>query len=273
MTIKNRWRAAGLLAAIHLVSVPSGWADDATQDPWQDYLTIREVRVSEVEDLGPGLMGNLDFLGARALQADPSVVDGQNVDPVTAVVLVEKIVNIGLKVWKVVEANRPVVGVSRHVAHAVPEGVNSWRELEGWDRPRTRVYRVEYENFFGMTVVSFTYRVLYTAGGHVGGTGNYLANVTIVPADLQVAWGYTFNAEVDVPQVVNVGSRNRPLAGAELLLSWRVATVMKESHQSMSYFVQGDGRFYDLNRRRERESVERRLRETGQRLIGLQPAN
>jgi hypothetical protein len=151
-------------------------------------------------------------------------------------------VAIGQKVWEIIEKNKPVVNVETPVAHALPRGLECWADLEHWQAPRTASYEVVYKNGFGLEVVKFRFRLHYTYGGGKAELGQYLANVTVMPGELNVMWGYTFGARVEVGQAVNLGSHANPTAGLELNVRWNVKTVLKESENSFHYFVQGDGK-------------------------------
>src|SRR5207245_463280 len=100
---------------------------------------------------------------------------------------------------------------------------------------------------FGMTAVDLTYRVAFTYGGGVNGKGRYLSNISLVPANLSVIWGFNVNAQAAIPNVTNAGTTDQPVAAAEVQLQWTVKTVMKEDRQSTSYYVRGDGYFKDLS--------------------------
>lgn len=153
----------------------------------------------------------------------------------------DEVVALGEKVWKIVEAGKPVVTVQTPEASALPRGLACWADLSGWQAPQTKAYEVVYKNGFGMDVVKFRFRLQFTAGGGHDGIGKYLANVTVMPAELNVMWGYTFDAQVEVEQAINVGSSQNPIAGLELNLKWDVKTVVQESVNSFHFFVQGDG--------------------------------
>ncbi len=153
----------------------------------------------------------------------------------------DEIVNIGSQVWKIIVDNKPVLHSTAPVAHALPRGLNCWTDLERWSPPETKTYQVVYENKFGIEVVKFKFRLQYTAGGRRGGLGRYLANATIVNSQTDVIWGYTFNSHVEVPKTVNLGTRKDPVAGMELNLHWNVKTVVKESDNSVHFFVDGNG--------------------------------
>ncbi|MGE4132029.1 MAG: hypothetical protein AB7F86_10365 [Bdellovibrionales bacterium] len=153
----------------------------------------------------------------------------------------DEIINIGKEFWQIIEANKPVVHVELPVAHAMPRGLNCWSELESWQIPRTQSYEVIYKNGFGIKVVTFRFRLQFTYGGSHAGRGRYLANVSVLASQLDVVWGYTFNANVDVARAVNLGSSHDPLAGLEMNLHWNVKTVLKESENSVHFFVSGNG--------------------------------
>jgi hypothetical protein len=157
-----------------------------------------------------------------------------------ASIMVDKIVNLGKKIWAVVEKGRPVVSVQTYVANALPQGLQCWSDLTGWQIPQSKVYRVQYENAYGMNVVDFAYRVTFTAGGSLNGQGKYITNATIMPADMNIAWGFTFNANAEVPSVFNTGSREQPVAGMQLLMKWNVDTVMNHVEQTETFYVGGD---------------------------------
>jgi hypothetical protein len=152
------------------------------------------------------------------------------------------IINIGQKVWDIVKAGKPVVVVNQApMASALPRGLTCWNQLDSWQAPKVSSYEVSYKNGFGMEAVKFRFRLQYTYGGGKNGKGKYLANVTVMPAEINVLWGYTFNAGIDVEQAVNLGTQDNPMAGLALNLKWTVSTVLKESDNSFHFFVQGDG--------------------------------
>jgi hypothetical protein len=151
------------------------------------------------------------------------------------------IITIGEKLWSIIESGKPVVTVNVPEAFALPRGITCWSDLDHWQPPRTKSYEVVYKNYFGMEVVHFNFRLQYTFGGGKNGVGQYLANVTVMPAQLNVTWGYTFDAQLQVEEAVNLGSKENPLAGLEMNLLWDVKTVMMENNNTFHFFVQGDG--------------------------------
>jgi len=207
----------------------------------QKYFTVGRVTVEEVQEVRSFLSGNEGFMAL-----DDETPAGPIPELNEAEVVLDQIINMGRKIWTIVDANRPVVNVAGNVATAVPQGLTTWQQLQGWQTPTSKTYRVLYENLYGIDVVDFSFRVLFTHGGNLNGKGRYLTNVTIVPASLDVAWGYTFSAQSIVPNVVNTGSTALPVAGMELQLKWTVDTVLKHSESTASFFVRGDGQFTQL---------------------------
>lgn len=195
--------------------------------PWE----IQKVEVEEVQDPQFAPLATEDG-------CDPK--DHRN-SPFGTGVSLEDIVMIGEQVWKIVEQNKPVVTFKAPVVHALPRGLSCWSDLEQWQPPKTRTFEVIYLNGFNMEAVKFRFRLHYTYGGGSQGKGRYLANVTVMPAELNVLWGYNFDAFVEAVDAVNLGTRESPLAGLELNMKWTVRTWAKESQSTFHFFVQGDG--------------------------------
>lgn len=164
-----------------------------------------------------------------------------------ALVTLDRIINLGKKVWSIVEAGKPVVNIKSDVASAMPTGIEHWAQLEGWQVPKSYLYQVKYKNKLGMDVVTFNYRIMQTYGGTVLGRGKYLAKVAIIPDHVKVAWGYTLNSTASVPNVMNVGSSEAPIGAAELQLDWEIKTTVQYTRDTEVYYLDGEGRFTALS--------------------------
>jgi hypothetical protein len=158
-------------------------------------------------------------------------------------------VNLGKKVWVLLEKGKPVVDLKTDTASALPKGVKTWMNLSGWKAPKSHVYRLRVENGFGITVIDYSFRVIYTSGGALNGKGRYLTQVSVIPDSVNVVWGFNLSSEVLVPNVVNVGTVQNPVAGMELLVKWTSKTLTSYVEGSKSFFVQGDGAFFDVSNR------------------------
>jgi len=240
-------RSIFFLPAI-LASVAISFAAQANATQFDDeaYFTVDSVEFEEVADSDAIALSDSV---SDVLMNEENVCTSED-DPMSSLdevdVALDKIINIGRKIWTIVEKNRPVVKVTMNSANAVPDGIRSWQELEGWQVPQVRAYSTVYKNLFGMTVVRFVYRVIYSYGGTFKGQGKYLTNVTVIPAEVHVAWGYKFDAEAQVTSVLNTGSSRNPVAAMELGVAWTVSTPVRHMHSSRGYFMTGHGDFTSL---------------------------
>ena len=213
----------------------------------ETYLSIGSVRV-EAEDeevlSTPAPEKGLKPNGSGDIRMDgPTDALGELNE---ANLILDQIINMGKKIWVIVEANKPVVNVTTQTANALPTGASSWQALQGWQTPQAKTFRVVYENLYGMDVVDFKFRVLFTAGGNVKGKGLYITDATILPANLDVSWGYKFNATGSVSSVTNAGTSADPIGAMQLVMTWTVNTVLKHSESTENFYVRGDGLFKQL---------------------------
>ncbi|MBU6374562.1 MAG: hypothetical protein KGQ59_01070 [Bdellovibrionales bacterium] len=165
-----------------------------------------------------------------------------------ALIVLDRLIVVGEKIWKIVEAGRPVASFSTQRVNVLPYGVSKWQELSGWQTPKSRRFERKIKNKYGADVVTFRYRMVYTYGGNVNGQGAYLMGVSVYPEIIDVAWGWTFDASAAIAAVSNAGTREDPIAAAELLISSRVKTTLTHLENSESYYLRGDGSFVDLQK-------------------------
>jgi hypothetical protein len=234
-------RATAVAFAALAISSAAVAQDQSNVDPLD--LTIANVTVTQVGVVErPQVINVSNSLNTAGELAEVEAELG------TLEVIFDKVINLGQKIWNLAEAGRPVVNMRGATANALPEGVQTWTQMSGWQNPRSAIYRVNYQNVYGVTVVDFTFRVNFTAGGNVGGKGQYLSRVSVEPVNLLVRWGFNFDAAAEVANVVNVGTMSSPVAGMEIMLRWKTSTVMNAIESTASYFVRGDGQMLDLNR-------------------------
>lgn len=72
--------------------------------------------------------------------------------PVDPAVIIDQIINLGSKIWKIIEAGKPVVDVKYAYANALPKGVRSSEELDGFSDLQFRSVRHYGKNLYGMVV-------------------------------------------------------------------------------------------------------------------------
>jgi len=228
-----------LILALALVGTGTAFAAPTQVIEVQDDL-IKKVKITEIEDDQDDLNASMN----PSWESDCTKLDRRKVETNQNPDL-DDIVNIGRRIWEVVKNNAPVLEARTMAAHALPRGVQCWDELATWSAPRSKSYQIVYENLYGTDVVTFKFRTMYTAGGSFKGQGRYITNATIQYSNVEVLWGYIFNANVEIPQVVNMGTEASPIGGMQMTLNWNVSThpvSLKKSISSVSFFVAGDGR-------------------------------
>lgn len=228
------------LALVMLIAGPvfAGFSDDGSVLPevLRLYLTPDSVQVQQIQEpqaIDPEASPVDDCRNPRILEGDSLIGDFTS------------IVAVGEKLWKLIEMGRPVVSFKAPVVHALPPTNLCWSDLEKWQAPKSTLWETVYRNAFGKQVVRFRFRLVYTAGGSLDGKGKYLANVTVQPANLEVSWGYTFNAETTVGRAFNTGTKDDPIAGLQIAVGWNIKTLVKDGMVTENFFVQGNG---DVNR-------------------------
>lgn len=231
-------RRAALALTLILSAIPA-WSQftpqelqAARQDPAAYTLDESSLRIDK---LGPAV--------------SPTVVPPPSPDAGTdPTVILNNIINIGLKIWKIIVDNKPIVNIKTEYATALPEGVKGWASMGGWQPPKGEIYALSAKNGYGATVIKVRYQVLRTYGGSYKGHGKFLTAVTVEPLLVEVAWGYKFTMAAEVPEssIVNVGTTEDPLAAMMAKLSWRIQTAVKDSSGNALYFLQGDGVFREI---------------------------
>lgn len=164
-----------------------------------------------------------------------------------AKVIIDEVIELGAKAWNFIVDNKPVVDLATQTASAVPKGATHWMDLEGWQTPRTELFRLRFKNFFGVTVVDLSYRVIFGWGGGLDGRGRFLSDVTVLPTTLSTSWGYKVNASTSVVGSVNTGTKLDPVAAMQLQINLSIKTPVKQLDIATRYFVRGDGVLVDLS--------------------------
>jgi hypothetical protein len=155
-------------------------------------------------------------------------------------IILDQIVNIGTKIWNLVEKGKPKVEIAFDYAHALPAGVANSAQLEGFSDMTFRSYRVYGKNLYGINVYDITYTTVHQYGGNLIGKGNYLTNVTVLPSKVSVSWGYDVSVTMREVGTSNMGSMENPKAGLLLELQTHVRTVMKDETTHNLFNFKGD---------------------------------
>ena len=156
---------------------------------------------------------------------------------------ITKIINIFKEVWKFIGDNKPVVNANAY-ACAIPKGSNS-DDLAGWRSRYTGKYIMTYKNLYGFEVVKIAYKIQYYYDGSYNGKGHFLTNVLALLDDLYVAWGYTVNSTIEIPEnsLINVGSKEDPISEMKVLMKYSVSTIVNSSQGTVTCTVTGNGNY------------------------------
>jgi hypothetical protein len=239
----SMFRRAPIALAIALSSVPA-WSQVKSND--DDTKKMQAAAVADPKKY------TVDETTIHITKVGPGVVPEDVPSPgggiISVIPVLDDIINLGQKLWKIVDDNKPVVDVKTQYATALPKGASGWQDIGGWHVPEGTVYNLTAKNLYGIKVIDVQYEVLRTYGGSYNGTGKYLTAVTVAAPKVDVLWGYHFSMDTSIPDtsIVNVGTSQNPVAGMMVTLNWHIATPIKDSQGQGLYFLQGDGAYKDV---------------------------
>jgi hypothetical protein len=222
----------------------------------------------------------IDESSVEFYRVGPSIGPKTKLPPATTpppkdpLVVLDRILNLATKIWKIIEANKPVVDVKTTYANALPQGITHWSQMGGWRPPVGTIYGFRANNGYGVKVIDVRYQVIRHVGGSYKGKGQYLNGVAIEPLRVDASWGYTFKMGAEATSVANVGTSEDPIASMLLKLGWSITTVVKASQGTSIYHLQGDGKFREMGgpfSRGEAKRISRLLERSGLELSGDVP--
>lgn len=205
--------------------------------------TIATVQVVDVTDEYPQLQMQVTESALTGLGKASAILDAADV-------IVDKVINIGTKVWNVVAKGEAVYNFNRQTATALPQGAQRWDQLQNWQQPTSRVYSIRGQNVFGYEILRFDYRVLLLYGGNVGGVGRYIGYASVQAATVNIPYLTVFNVDAKVERVYNMGSKSNPLAAMILTVNLsaqsKIPLVSKKA-LGYSYTLDGMGNIMAIN--------------------------
>jgi hypothetical protein len=195
-----------------------------------DFYEIVDVKITEVPIHQKGLV---DY---NAVYANPDEI----------IRVTREFIALGKEIYAIIEAGRPVynnnVGTPLQILPRTKSGETiQAMELENWKAPKSKKYKIDFKNGFGMNVVSFEFMLIYTYGGTYQGKGAYITGAQVSPTNVSVAWGFNVDANFKVQSIMNQGSLDNPVAGAVLQLNYRVSTVIKTIDRHATFHINGKG--------------------------------
>lgn len=214
-----------------------------SQTDFANYMTVSETTITEVP---VDIQAAERIFAAREADFSADINASDVLGDLGAVAMdpssITAWVTLGKKVWEIVVANKPVVNVSTQKVSVLPQAQTDWRLMSNWSaRPFAKTYLIEAKNGYGASVIKHAYTVAFNYGGKYNGKGAFLANATIIPSKVEVAWGYKLNSKVIVGDAVNTGDLDNPVPGINLELQYKIDTVIKHGSGRDNFFVRGNG--------------------------------
>jgi hypothetical protein len=156
------------------------------------------------------------------------------------------LVTLGTKIWDFVVNNKPTTTYQTLKASVVPAGITNWTQLRGWQKPVSKVYRVEFTNIYGAVAGSFDYRITFVYGGSYMGKGKFIGQLSFVPAAVKLHTDRSLDIKAELLEPLNFGTEDDPVAGAQLQITWSSPTTTRYSMSSVDLFLYGTGEIQNL---------------------------
>lgn len=197
--------------------------------------SIATVQMIDVTNEYPQLQMEVTESAISGLGKAGAILDAADV-------IVDKVINIGTKIWNVVAKGEAVYNFNRQTATALPQGAARWDQLQNWQNPTSRVYSIRANNIYGYEILRFDYRVLLLYGGSVGGVGRYIGYASVQPATVTIPYLTIFDVTAKVESVYNKGTKASPVAG--MILTVNISAQSKiplVSKKALGYTYTLDG--------------------------------
>ena len=222
------------------------------QDVYSDqFQTIQSVELAQIVQDENGEEVERVILEQRmpseleALAAQVTPAKFNNVGNV--IMVTRELIALGKEIYKIVEAGRPTVTINTEPVQVLPidDSGNAIlaMQLHDWQRPKVLKYRVSTRNYLGMKPASFDFLLIYSYGGQLNGKGRYITGAQIKPTKVDVAWGYNLDASFSVQSILNEGSSENPVAGAVLMIDYKINTVLMEKRDNKTFYINGNGHY------------------------------
>lgn len=157
------------------------------------------------------------------------------------------IIALGNKIWDFIITNKPNAEYDVFKTSVVPSGITSWTQLQKWSKPTSKVYRVEFTNMFGQPAGGFDYRITYFHSGVYKDKGKFLGQISVVPTNIHLKTDRQLKMKVELASVINFGSEENPIAGAQIIINWSSPTTTRYEMYSAEYMIYGTGELEDLS--------------------------
>lgn len=211
-------------------------------------IVIEEVSAQTLKAL-PNI-NNGGFSGGDPVPAPvPKPTFDENVQRTGKVIsMARDIVALGEAVYELAKKGRPTNVTEYAPISVVPRDPMSKEyvdpfELEGFSVPVEKSFVARIKDGAGKESVTFNYKVIYSYGGSLNGTGKYLTNVIIVPGSIVTRYGWDFNASMKLSGVMNHGTKADPVAGVMVTIKYQMNSWSASFERNDTLHITGRGEF------------------------------
>jgi hypothetical protein len=168
------------------------------------------------------------------------------------VAVARDVVALGEEIYTLVQKGKPSIQTDYAPVSVVPKDPTTREvvdvfDLEGFSAPVMKQFNTVIKSrMTGMTVVNFTYKVMYSYNGSYNGKGKYLTSVQVVPASVSVSYGWDFKATMRVIQVMNHGTRENPVGGVVVALNYSMKSWGRAEERTDTFHIAGNGALKNL---------------------------
>lgn len=147
------------------------------------------------------------------------------------------ITNTGITKFELIQNNAIVLHKNIPYANAVPKDAEEFGRVTGWKMPpNTFSYQLKAVQWAGLTeIASVDFTIAFITGGSLRRSGKYLTGVTVQANKVFAALGYTLNMECEIPEnkVINLSTPASPLAGMDIVISWKLGGAASAEGKSI----------------------------------------
>lgn len=163
------------------------------------------------------------------------------------------VVALGEAIYSLVEHGRPKVTTDYAPIDILPRDPSNTEadpakkyavspfDMEGFSMPVEKMITAKVKSPTGAAPVVFQYKVVYSYGGSYNGVGKYLTGINIIPANVQVAHGWTFNSTMKLTGMMNHGTRQNPIVGAMITIKYSMSSMTQAFERNDTIYINGDG--------------------------------
>ena len=181
---------------------------------------------------------------------EPNLVENDDVKDVGSVLtgvggviqMGRDLVALGEELYVLVAKGRPNVTTQYAPISVLPregdQAVNVM-DMDDWKKPISRKLSLSYK-YLGMTVAKMDYAINFAYGGSYNGKGAYITGAQIVPS-ASSSFGVDFDATMSLIGITNHGTRDNPIAGANLQLKYSIQTLTHAVQRSLNFLITGQG--------------------------------